>query len=173
MYLGDQDRFRPYEFSPAETFSNGPVVKRPERNMRALAGDPLPGALPGALPGETRTNLILAFALLILGLTVMVSWKVVHHRVQLVVDTTAAGKTLKAGQYQLTIDNGAATFLHNGQKAATVPVQRLDADNEFKSNRVVIDADGHSLLEIDLAGTTTRCLVVGSVRAPAEPMDGE
>jgi hypothetical protein len=82
-------------------------------------------------------------------------------------DSEVAGTWLKAGDYQIAVTDGTATFYHNGKVAATFAVRDQEVPAKFQQSSVVYDAGGHNLLEIRLAGSDAKLLVEGTVSGAA------
>jgi hypothetical protein len=86
------------------------------------------------------------------------------YRVNFPQDTVVAGKSLKAGQYKVSIDGGNAT-LKQGKESIQVPAHEEAATRKADSN-VLVYGEGQNLKEIRLGGTQTK--IVFGDPAPAK-----
>lgn len=69
-------------------------------------------------------------------------------------DSVVEGKTLRAGEYKLSMENGNAV-LRRGKESIEVPAKEETAPNKFVSTELDYRG-GANLEEVDLGGTHTR-----------------
>lgn len=121
------------------------------------------------------SNRTLAFAVAVLAalLVVAVVTRTPERHIILSHEATVADTTLPAGDYQLLVDNHVATFLRNGRPVAVITVRGVDAGRKFETTRTLVGSDGHSLQEIELAGTSTRWVLNDSNASSAPSEDVE
>ncbi len=101
-------------------------------------------------------NLIIAYAILALGLASAATYKV-----QIFQPSVVQGNQLQAGEYKLSVQNDKVTI--TGQKQSIeVPVKVETSDRKFDMTVVRYSTDNgkNTILEIHLGGTKTR-LVFG------------
>ena len=71
---------------------------------------------------------------------------------------TVAGTTLKAGEYQVVVEDGTATFSYEGKEVVKTAVQLQDAGHKFDGNEIITN-EGNALKELGLTGTTTKLII--------------
>jgi hypothetical protein len=86
-------------------------------------------------------------------------------KVRVAQDSTVEGKTLKAGDYKVTVENGTAVF-HQGKQTVEVPA-RIETASDRVANTETMFKDDTKLEEIRPGGTTTRIIFDGAT--PASP----
>jgi len=96
-----------------------------------------------------KTTLISGF--LILGMSVFAASKT--HKVDIQQDSVIEGKTVKAGEYKLSFENGNAV-LQMGKESIQVPAhEETIANKVFSDELTYVD---NKLEAINIAGTTTK-----------------
>jgi uncharacterized protein with PhoU and TrkA domain len=78
-------------------------------------------------------------------------------------DSVIEGKTLKAGAYKLSMENGNA-ILRRGKESIEVPAKEENSSTKFGATELMYK-DSTTLEEIDLGGTTTRIVFEGAAQA--------
>ena len=103
-------------------------------------------------------NIILAsvIALLTFTFTAAAGQKALKYDILLPMPTTVAGTTLEPGGYQVLVDGRFVKFYRDGKEVAKAAVQGQENGRMFDVTETVIALDGHSIEEIDLAGTTVK-----------------
>lgn len=88
------------------------------------------------------------------------------YKVGLYQDSVIEGKTLKAGEYKISIENGNAVFKGRGKEAVTVPAH---VENEPKKNpnTEVTYRDNNNVEVIRVAGTHAK-IVFDNDTAPTQ-----
>lgn len=81
-------------------------------------------------------------------------------KVNIFQDSTIDGKTLKAGDYRITMENGNAV-IKQGKESIQVPAREVTEANKFARTELIYQGDGKSLKEIDVAGTHTKIIFDG------------
>jgi len=81
-------------------------------------------------------------------------------RVNLDRDSVIEGKTVRAGNYKISVENGNAVLSH-GKESIQVPAREEAAPNKFPSTELTYKGTA-DLQEIDLGGTTTRIVFEGA-----------
>jgi hypothetical protein len=76
-------------------------------------------------------------------------------------DSTVEGKTLKAGDYKISLENGNAV-IKQGKESIEVPAREETDANKFTRTELIYQADGKNLKEINVAGTHTKIIFEGS-----------
>jgi hypothetical protein len=115
------------------------------------------GNIPAATKGEDmKKGFVLALAVFTLSLAAMASPKTKKQDFRLLRDSEIAGTELKAGQYQVSVDAGMATIYHGGKQVANFAVRAETVPQKFDDNAVVYESNGHSVLELRLAGSATK-----------------
>ncbi len=84
-------------------------------------------------------------------------------KVNIFQDSTVDGKTLKAGEYRVSLENGNAVITH-GKETIQVPAYEKTEANKFANTELFYKTNTGNLQEIAVGGTHTR-IVFGS--APA------
>ena len=82
-------------------------------------------------------------------------------------DSVVEGKTVKAGEYKVSMENGNAVLRH-GKESIEVPAKEEASSTKFPSTELTYSGDTN-LQEVDLGGTTTRIVFEGA----AQPRSGE
>ena len=82
-------------------------------------------------------------------------------KVNIFQDSTVEGKTLKAGDYRISLDNGNAV-IKQGKQSIEVPAREETEANKFVRTALIYQADGKNLKEIDVEGTHTKIIFEGA-----------
>ena len=108
-------------------------------------------------------------SVMVLALTVaaLAAPKVKKQDLVLVKDSEVAGTVLKAGDYQVAVEGGTATFYHNGKIVATFAVRNQEVPEKFQQSAVAYDTGSRNLREIRMAGSNVKLVVEGSVSGAA------
>jgi hypothetical protein len=114
-----------------------------------------------------KQRFVTVVMVLSLSLAALASPKVNKKDLILFKDSEVAGTWLKAGDYQIAVTDGTATFYHNGKVAATFAVRNEEVSQAFRQNTVVYDAGTRNLREIRLAGSEAKLLVEGTLSGAA------
>jgi|SRR5580698_181140 hypothetical protein len=77
-------------------------------------------------------------------------------KVNLAQDSVVGGKSLKAGNYKISVENGNAV-LTRGKESIQVPAKEETAPNKFAATELTYK-DNANLEEVDLGGTNTRII---------------
>jgi hypothetical protein len=103
-------------------------------------------------------KLALAFSVFALGAAIAAS----GHNVTLTSPMWVGGTELKAGEYQVQVENGKAVF-KNKKNTVEVPAKTETANSKFQTTALSSSTSGgkEKLEAIELGGTTTR-IVVGA-----------
>ncbi|MGA7411999.1 MAG: hypothetical protein WBW33_16090 [Bryobacteraceae bacterium] len=72
-------------------------------------------------------------------------------------DSVVDGKTLKAGDYKISMENGNAV-IKQGKESIEVPAREETEANKFARTELIYQGDGKNLKEIDVAGTHTKII---------------
>jgi hypothetical protein len=83
-------------------------------------------------------------------------------KVNLDQDSVVAGKSLKAGTYKISVENGNAVLTH-GKESIEVPAKEETAPNRYSDTALTYSGNAN-LEEIDLGGTHTK--IVFEATAP-------
>ena len=87
-------------------------------------------------------------------------------KVNIFQDSAIEGKTLKAGDYKISLENGNAV-IKQGKQSIEVPAREETEANKFARTALIYQGDGKNLKEIDAAGTHTKIVFEGA--APTQP----
>ncbi len=82
-------------------------------------------------------------------------------KVNIFQDSTVDGKTLKAGDYRISMENGNAV-IKQGKQSIEVPAREETETNKFSRTELIYQGDGKSLKEVDVAGTHTKIIFEGA-----------
>jgi hypothetical protein len=102
-----------------------------------------------------KKTLLLSF--MVLGATAFASSNT--FKMDLTQDSVVEGKTLKAGEYKVSIENGNA-ILKQGKQTIEVPAREVSDPNKFQSSSLIYKADGN-LTEARFGGTHTKIVFEG------------
>ena len=108
-----------------------------------------------------RKGFVLAVTVLAFTLVASAGPKAKKQAVTLFLDTEIAGTQLRAGDYQVAIENGTAIFFRSGKEVAKTAVRGEDAGQKYETNSMVYGEDGKSLREIRLGGSKTKLVIEG------------
>lgn len=108
-----------------------------------------------------KTILISSF--LILGMSAFAASKT--HKVDIEQDSVIEGKTVKAGEYKLSFENGNAV-LRMGKQTIEVPAREETNPSKVSSDELTYE-DNNKLEAINIGGTTTK--IVFEPAAPMQP----
>ncbi len=86
------------------------------------------------------------------------------YKVSLAQDSTVEGKTLKAGDYKVSVDNGNATFTR-GKEQIVVP-GRVETEANKNSNTEMTYSNNTELREIMIGGRNVKIVLDGSAAMP-------
>ena len=103
-----------------------------------------------------KRTVVFAFALLSMGLAAFAAAK--SYNVTLYDPAMAGATELRAGDYQLKLQNDKAV-LHNSKVSAENPVKTETAEATYRSTSVILEKDNAGKMrirEIHLGGTKTR-----------------
>src|SRR5579863_3063296 len=81
-------------------------------------------------------------------------------KVQLFQDSVVEGKTLKAGEYKLSIENGHA-LISEGKESIQVPARAETEPNKISATELIYH-DNTQLQEVRIGGTHTRIVFEGA-----------
>jgi hypothetical protein len=82
------------------------------------------------------------------------------YKVNIYQDSVVEGKTLKAGEYRVSIENGNAVF-KQGKASIEVPA-RVENESDKIANTMMTYKDSNELLDISVGGTHTKIVLEGS-----------
>lgn len=82
------------------------------------------------------------------------------YKVNLTQDSVVEGKTLKAGDYKVSVENGTATF-KQGKQSVEVPARVENETNKIPSTEVTY-TNNTQLQEIRVGGTHAKIVLDGS-----------
>ncbi len=87
-------------------------------------------------------------------------------KVNIFQDSTIDGKTVKAGDYRISLENGNAV-IKQGKESVQVPAREETATDKFDRTELIYQGAGKNLKEIDVAGTHTK--IIFEDTAPTTP----
>ncbi len=87
-------------------------------------------------------------------------------KVNIFQDSTIDGKTVKAGDYKISVENGNAV-IKQGKESVQVPAREETVTDKFARTELIYQGDGKNLKEINVAGTHTK--IVFEDAAPTTP----
>ncbi len=105
----------------------------------------------------------LLLGLVVLGTTFAASN---NYKVNLYQDSVIAGKTFKAGEYKISLENGNAV-IKQGKQTVQVPARQETEATQAASNELLYKGTPNNLAEIRLGGTHTK--IVFDSAAPMTP----
>jgi hypothetical protein len=121
-----------------------------------------------------KKGLVLTLAVLALSVAGMAGPKAKNPGFKLPWDSEVAGKNLKEGEYQVSVEGGTATISRNGKTVLTIAVRSEEGTVPYRDNNTVAyGPDGRHVAEIRLAGTTTKLLVEGPAPAASGAAGGK
>ncbi len=110
-----------------------------------------------------KKGFVMFVTVMALSVAAMAAPKAKKQNFELLRDSEIAGTQLKPGDYQVSVDNGIATVYHNGKSVGSFTVRSEEGATKFEGTQVVYSTDDHKVIEIRLAGTSTKL----HVEAPA------
>ena len=87
-------------------------------------------------------------------------------KVDIFQDSNIDGKTLKAGDYTISLENGNAV-IKQGKQSIEVPAREETEAKKVARTELIYKNDGKNLQEIDVAGTHTK--IIFQDTTPARP----
>jgi hypothetical protein len=103
-----------------------------------------------------KTTLLLSF--LVLGATAFAASKPFH--ISILQDSVIEGKTVKAGDYKVSVENGNAIF-KQGKQTFEVPAKEVSDPNKVQNTELTYK-DNTDLQEIRIGGTNTKIVFDGA-----------
>jgi hypothetical protein len=82
-------------------------------------------------------------------------------------ETDVAGTKLKAGEYQVAVEDNVAKFYRDGREVAKSAVESQDAGSRNLTTSLVYSTGSHQLLELRLRGTSSNLVLSGASAAGA------
>jgi hypothetical protein len=82
------------------------------------------------------------------------------YKVNIYQDSVVEGKTLKAGEYKVSVENGNAVF-KQGKESVEVPA-RLENESGKIANTMVTYKDNNEILQISVGGTHAKIVLDGA-----------